>query len=591
MSITVPMRAERVFLAVVFLFAVFLSLKYFPGLENETDYAGNVFQTIHPDAFTGEPWNNPEKPFLMRPTQLSLFYGLVKLTGEIWLDDRFVAVVYMGLVFLSLLGIDRIARLLGITDPFERFVILSLFLKDHQIIRNNVLVAHHPDANHFAFAIPIIIWLIYAALARKGLFVVLSLSLLAALMSFRNGIIPSAIALVLVALHGGTRERVMVGGLFAAGLVVAYAGLFHIYAMPDAVRLEIWPKIVKLEQWAANPFASHEFSDIVTRNVIWLGICAGAYFAPGHKSQAFKDIKLILVLGLAIWLVSGLYVEFAPDALKMPMLLSLSPLRSLAVQQNLAYVAISAGFFLWLREERTVGRVGIVAFGLFILVLIGPGDVAKWSGLMAVAVGVVFVLGMAARWQSTAGVGVMDAVVSWIVGRPALLFAQVLGLTFAVALSVAAWQKAPAWKTLLQDGVYGFATSAKWIGVDRYIRENTPPTASVLPLFYSPLKGTLMGDGALRTRTGRAVPVLEYYRDILNPKWSRFEAEQRNALVDVGDAFLSGDLAAAAKAVERLVPVPDYIVLPSDRLGLLNDPAFPYAEETRIGAFTVLSRR
>ena len=102
-------RMERIVLAAIAAFAVLLTIKYFPGFESETAYAGNAFQAIHPDAFAGDAYRGPERTWSQRPFQLSLIYLVIKFTGEIWLDDRFVAVVYLGLVFAGLLGIDRIA--------------------------------------------------------------------------------------------------------------------------------------------------------------------------------------------------------------------------------------------------------------------------------------------------------------------------------------------------------------------------------------------------------------------------------------------------------------------------------------------------
>ena len=86
-------RMERIVLAAIAAFAVLLTIKYFPGFESETAYAGNAFQAIHPDAFAGDAYRGPERTWSQRPFQLSLIYLVIKFTGEIWLDDRFVAVV------------------------------------------------------------------------------------------------------------------------------------------------------------------------------------------------------------------------------------------------------------------------------------------------------------------------------------------------------------------------------------------------------------------------------------------------------------------------------------------------------------------
>ena len=56
---------------------------------------------------------------------------------------------------------------------------------------------------------------------------------------------PIAFALVLVAWHGSNRDRVIVGTLFAGGLVIAYLGLFVIYPMDHTLRMEMWDLILE----------------------------------------------------------------------------------------------------------------------------------------------------------------------------------------------------------------------------------------------------------------------------------------------------------------------------------------------------------
>lgn len=572
--------ADRAVWLVVALFAILLTVKYFPGFEQSHPYSGNAFQVIHPDAFAGDPYKSPDKPILKRPFQLSLLYGLVKLGGEIWLDDRFVAAFYLGLVFASLLGIDRISGLLGITEPVERILILMLFLKDHAVLKNFVLLSHHPDVNHFALAIPVAVWLIYAALAHKGLIVILLLSALLAAISVRTAVFPILFALAVTAAQGNRFERLWVAGLLGAGFVGAYVGLFYLYPMTDELRLQLWDRLKWTEGVTSDAFYS-DYGDhpamLALRNTAWVGICVGALLAGVRRHPAFDGVKMIIAIALVVWLASSLYVKFAPDFMKLPLLLPLAAVRGLSLPQNLAYVAITAGLLHRLRDDPSVRQIVIASLAFAALVVLGPGNQVMWGGLVAVGFGAALGLNYARRRSLKPA-------------EPARFLAHVCGLVVVVSFAIAVWQKAPAWKVWAATGVYGDSESAKWIGVAEYIRANTPKTASVLPLYDDPERG-LWASRTLGSRAGRAMPVPEWYGDLLNVEFWKFTDEQRRQLKRVLDAFTARDLAGAAREIEKLVPVADYIVIPSKALPPLNRSAFPYVVETRIRGFTILKRQ
>jgi len=564
---------------VMALFALLLTVKYFPGFEQSHPYSGNAFQVIHPDAFAGDPYKGPSKSALARPFQLSLLYALVKIGGEIWLDDRFVAVFYLSLVFAGLMGIDRIAQLLGIVAPLERALILMLFLKDHAVLKNFTLLSHHPDVNHVAVGIPVAIWLLYVALAHKRLIVVLALSLLMAAISVRTAVFPIFFALVIAGINGNRNERLVVAGLFLAGLVVAYIGLFHLYPMPGDIRLQLWNLIEPLEGKTSNAFDDwgiYRAAEITVRNIIWVGICAAAIWAGVKKYPAFASIRIIVICALVIWLVSSLYVEFAPDALKMPLLLPLAAVRGLGPPQNLAYVAIAAGLLHRLRDHPDTRTIVIAALAFGVLVILGPGNTLMWVELVAAA----FVAALAYNYGAERTLKP---------AKPVRFIAHALAMVVAVSFTIAIWQKTPAWRVWAETGVYGDSESAKWIGVAEYIRGNTPKTASVLPLFIND-KGRLWASRTLGSRSGRAMPVPEYYGDLLNLDFWKFTAEQRGHLENVLAAFTDRNLARANREIIKLVPVADYIVIPTAALPPLNLPAFPYVQETQIRGFTILRR-
>ncbi|MGH6660564.1 MAG: hypothetical protein ACREB6_03435 [Rhodospirillales bacterium] len=571
--------ADRAVWLVAALFAILLTVKYFPGFEQSHPFSGNAFQVIHPDAFAGDPYKSPDKPLLKRPFQLSLLYGLVKLGGEIWLDDRFVAVFYLGLVFAGLLGIDRIAGLLGITEPVERALILMLFLKDHAVLKNFVLLSHHPDVNHYALAIPVAVWLIYAALARKGLVVVLTLAALLATISMRTAVFPILYALAVVAVQGTRGERLIVAGLFVAGLVVAYVGLFHLYPMAGEQRLQLWDLLKWTEGVTSDAFYA-DYGDhpamLALRNLAWIGICVGALMAGMRRYPAFNGIKVVVVVALAVWLASSLYVKFAPDVMKMPLLLPLAAVRGLGLPQKLAYVAIAAGLLHRLRDDPSVRQIVLASSAFAVLVVLGPGNHVMWGSLVAAG----FAAALAVNYARHRTIKPME---------PVRYLAHAVAFVVVVSFAVAAWQKAPAWKMWADTGVYGGSESAKWVGVAEYIRANTPKTASVLPLYNDPKRG-LWASRTLGSRAGRAMPVPEWYGDLMNVDFWKFTDEQRQQLKRVLDAFTARDLANAAREVEKLVPVPDYIVIPSRALPNLDTPAFPYVLETHRGGFAILKR-
>ena len=597
---------ERILVtASIALFAVLLTLKYFPGLESEPAYAGLAYQAIHPDAFHGDPYRGPETSLLQRPLHLSLVYVFAKLAGDVWLDERFMAVLYVCLVAVGLAGIDRTARLFGISGIAERLIVLLMFVKDHAVLDHKVLLAHHQDVNHTAFAIPVIVWLFYAALARKGLPVVLALSVLLMAFSIRNAPIPIVTAMAVVAVTGRRWERHAVIGLAVAGAAFVNWVLFHVMTVPDAGRLELWDVLRRAAGGDVNPFdqAFSEFGAFVVVNLTWMAIIGAAFVLSPAADPAFCGVRVVMSMALLTWLIGGLYISFAPDFLKVPLLQGIAPTRALAWPQNLAYVTLIA---LTLRqfdgnpEPRRIALIGLAMAALFI---VGPGNIGRWTALVAVALATVLVLHRV-RVPGTATARTIGSQVTAYAGKHwRLVFAQTLAIAVAVSYTVAVWGKAPAWSTALQTGVFGDATPAAWIGVAEYIRTHTPPGASVLPITYRLVPsypalpkgiraGELRATRSLGTRAGRAMPVpQDFPTDFGNPQSWRHMADQKAVLARLLDALKRRDFAAAAAAVARLQPVPDYIVLPEDVFGPTAAAIGPYQLAHRIRGYALLQRQ
>jgi len=580
-------RHNTVVLLAVVAGAALLTLKYFPGLENEAAYAGNVFQTLHPDAFTGDPYRDPTRRLFERPFQLSLFYLLVKFTGEIWLDDRFVALVYWGLVAASLAGVDAIARLLGAAVG-DRLLLLMLFLKDHQILGNKVLLAHHPDVNHFAFAIPIIIWITYAALARKGLLVIGALAVVLFLVSVRNAPFPVGAALVLTAVRGGRRERMVVGMLAILGLTLAAWLLATRLAISDDYRLMLWDMIREREHSAANPFHPNDMGPLWLQNGLFLALIAAASLLArgvGSGRSSWRDVRVIFGLGLALWLVGGLYISFSPDSLKMPILIGLAPARALALPQNLAYIVVVVALCQEARQSPGPRSSITLALGVGALFLAGPGSIGRWGMLLAVAALLVISV-QAIRGRDD---GMRRAVIEAACQRPLPLILATLVVVLLVSYVDAARRTLPNWAVLARTGVFGAADSAKWIGVAEYLRSSTPADAAVLPLFFDPSSGQLVPSSALVTRSGRPQPTPQPYSRVLDPSAWTFERQQREVIDRLAEGILQKNVSSVMEQLPRLVPVPRYLIVPTRFAAPLIEGFHPrFVEERRVGEYSIL---
>lgn len=606
-------RGEMVFMGALFVLALLMTLKYFPGLENPAAYAGNVYQAIHPDAFPGDPYIGPERSLWKKPFQLSLFYVLVKLGGEIWLDDRFTAAVYLGLVLASMVGIDRIARLAGLGDILPRLAVQLVYMRDHQALSHNVTFAHQQDVNHAAFAIPVIIWLIYATVARKSLWLILFLSALLAGISIKNAPWVIAYCLIIAAVNGGKWDRAVVAGTFAAALAAFYVAVVYLFPIPAEDRITVWNLVFWYGEIGsdANPFyfstipSAPGLPAMLLRNAVFAALSLSAVFIPGPDNAALRSLRLFVALGLGVWLFGGLYMSFAPDALKFPQVLPFSLVRSLGWPQTVAYLVIMICLFHWLRRDETVRRVVAAFLVLGVLLVIGPGNHGLWAALFVLSAGVVvaghFVRGRMAAGGGDGGNTTLAPLGARIARRYPLVFVQALTLTIGVAFASTIWSRLPYWRTWAETGVFGYAASAEWIGVAEYFRENTPKDASVLPLRYGlpyhpRSRDTLMATRTLATRSGRATPVINELSDMFNLEgWYR-ELEQQEVLRRIAEAFQAGWLDVAARELTRLVLVPDYIVLPrrvwdsETVMAAATSGVLPYAEEVRIRDYVILRR-
>lgn len=587
------MTSERSVLFWLVAVSLFMTLKYFPGLENPAAYAGNVFQSIYPESFPGDPYIGPNRSFLEKPYKLSLFYLLPTLMGEIWLDDRFVVIVYFGLVFASVVGIDKIAQAMGLDDIFARVVLQLVYMRDHTSLTQSMTFAHQPDVNHAAFAIPVHIWLIYCAVTRKSIWLVIGMAVLLSAISIKNAPYTVAYTLLIAAILGSKRDRIMVGTIFAAALALFVVAVLFILPIPDADRLELWNLTYAHSQRFihANPFypASVGLPRLYT-NIEFLLICLFAIFLKNYKSPVTVALRIFVVCGLIVWFLGGLYYTFSPDFLKSPHVMMFSLARNLRWPQTIAYLLIMVGIFRMLQSDKSARSLTFawIAFGL--LLAVGPGNHLLWLGLYVVSSVVVLtaflLLTKFANIESDESCKLWKREFESIVGNPNRYLMVSLLVCICVAFSTTIVKRGDAWLTLVNKGVIGDSSSAIWIDVAEYVRNNTPADAVVLPLQYDPRSpDVLKAKRYLSTRSGRATPVINENSDIFNLAGWTYEFSQRRLLQEIANDFQSGDWKSAKDKFSNLSISPRYVVLPK---ALLRTNRNPFVLEKIVNGFGIL---
>lgn len=596
---------EKIVLATVLFCAVFLSIKYFPGLEGGF-YAGFSINAIYPELMANDPVVGNMSSSAGSPYKSTIFYLFPKIFGDIWLDDRFIAGLYILMVATAFLAADRIAVALGAKGVFERITILLFFLKDHQILDNVVIFAHNPDFNHSALALPIGLWLLYAAISGRNLWIVIGLSLLLALVSVQVAPFTAGMALIAAAVIGRRRDRIIVTVLGIGGTAMLLWALFFYIQVPREDWNSIWNQLtVQWYEGMVLPFDTRftGLGKVLSGNLIFAFILGGVLLWPAKSRPALKATRAVTALSLGALLILGLYGQFAPDGWKVPQLLLFPVARQLQYPQILASIALMVILFRWV--ESTGGVKQTVVAGLVFLVLLvsGPGNFDLWIGLSALSMAV-SLLALYVLWRRQPGFALSPpapgaSVGAFLVGSHRQIICLTFTLTMSVAMAVGAWQKLPAWQFLARTGIHGASENARWIGVTQYIKDNTSIDAVVLPMrIASPNEvrpgvrqsENLVPRRSIASRSGRALPLPLMLTRGLNLKYFEFVGRQNRLLETITTNWMTGNTALVTEAIFRLDLVPDYLVVPSAVVGRMDPGVLPYSAKKEIGGFTVLRR-
>ena len=591
-------RHDRVVLPCILVFAALMSIKYFTGLENSGYYAGFTMSTIHPELLNSDPIVGKKVIGASSPYLLTIYHLFPKFLGELWLDDRVVVVVYLISVALSFLAVDRIAIALGAFGLWERLIILMLFLKDHMILENSVNLAHHPDFKHSALAIPIALWLIWSVVSGKRLAVVLALSALLVSTSLLVGPYTVGLALVAVALTGHGKERVIAASLVAAGVIAAFYVLFFHLQVPGSDRLGLWNILVNhLYEGMVAPFDPrfNGTAFVVLGSTVFAGVLAIVLFWPAPANHGLAAARAIIGTAALAWIVLGLYGQYAPEWARYPQLIMLPITRQLQYPQILAFIGAFVIMMRWAGPRPEPARALIAGLVMSVLVVAGPGNLDLWIGLFSLALMGSIAL-YATPWMRPRESG---GVITGVAMNFRPLFGTALALTMAIALGYAATQRIAAFAFLLDTGIHGRSNNAVWVGVDGWVRANTPEDAVILPLRldtfgrYPPRESgepSMKMDRGLASRSGRAVPMPNIVSRGLDLKHFRFARRQQEVAVDLAQAWMDPDVPALVGHIETLNPKPDYVIAPTWDAERVIGPGFPFAPVARVRGFTIMRR-
>lgn len=556
-----------------------MSLAYaaamFRGLEGHSGYSGCAWQAIFPGSFPGDPFMRPD-----RPVMLSLYYWIVRWVGPLWLDDRFTFFVFAGMAAVALMAVDKTLQVMGVVSRMERAALMSFILLEHRL-----LVAHPLLIDNYGFSGTWLggivgLWVVLGALAGWGPARQIPLMALAFACSIKNTWVPLIFSSVLLwKEHLGPKAKGWALGAAVGGMGAVVALYYACIRPATGNDPALFDYILnRIDQDEANPFWNPLWA-----NLVFAALCGSAFLFRDLPEAVLRRVRILAGIGLALWILSGVYLSFSPDFLKIPYLVPFDPRRALRWPSLVVFLAL--GVHLMKRiQAADSSRSGWFAWlGLMGLYL--AHEEIRWK-LAVVVVGVAAALLLRGRTLSLAALGPA--------GRLRLAALPLLVGTLSLYSVGAIRERGEALRHLVRTGIMGDNCTAKWVGVNEYIRGKTDPAGVVLAMSLEDTHrkpAPLQFDATLRTRSGRSMPMghmASFYLDYPMLQWW----EERHRWMDeLAAAWTREDRNAVAQGLARF-GTPDYLIIPTPKAGWAERlSGFNYQMETRIGEFTVFRRK
>lgn len=575
-----PSAHPGIVLGAILALSLGYALTFFPGLEWHGGYFGRSYQALHPESFPGDPYMRPNNV-----TNLSSYYALVRLVGDLWLDDRFTMAVYFLLVMLALIGVDKTAQLFGVQGLAGRVAVLSLMAVPHRFRSALPEVVTWADFYAGSFAGMVIVWLFYLVLSGARLWRIVTCVLLLWSLNVKWAWFPTVMAMTVVFRERLTPRQQRLTLLL---LVLAAEALYLVYVSwirpPGQEHVWLFDLLRQEENREANPFQDSLLANL--KYFFLIGV--GMWIRPPSTTQA-RRVRTFAVLGALLWLLGGLYLTYAPDMLKIPYLVPLAFNRATQGPIYLLLLSIGAGALI---------RMGAISaqlrtrFGALVLLgtlyaTFGPSRMVKIGLLWGLVALVWFLVMHAMKGRAAPRVTAPRLIRQLVGGKLVPISSTALVLATMLMFGRAVIKRLPALTYLARHGVMGDNPSAKWVGVNEYIRRETPPDAMILPIATSsyPWRRGLTYDSSLRTRTGRLTPAGPEYSVLFNYDQLRRLHVENSHVQRLMAAWSARDRRMVEEGLAHFDV--DYLVVENSEAEWIKGGLGTYRTETVIREFTI----
>ncbi len=565
------------------LYTILYALAFFPGIDNVPGYFGMMYGIIHPDSFPGDITGN------YNPAMVSLHSILIKLGGDIWLDDRFNLLMWSLVVGFALWGLDKITRLLGVTSNLGRLAIFAVVMAYHHIIDNSPRLIDLSTLRPTTYAGPFVIWITYFLLKGKSLKPLLILSVLAIGVSVKTSWFIVLVVGIYMAREylrwNWTQVITSLIGLLTSAFVLNYIWVMTHHGLEYNTALYKW--VYPFEGSEANPFLNG------IGPIIYVALLAAATFVQLPNKEHTARFKTLMLISIVVYVLGGIYYTFAPDVMKVPFFLALAVGRSTWLPQVLVFIVLSSAAVIYCQKpkvpagKKNLAALALIAFYQFpFFSYMGFAhffDAPQW-GVDKNAMERLVVTGI----LMVVLFGIYGVLRLWMRNNTQLRFVHIYHVLFLVlifSMSISVFSRLHKNKDnlihLFNHGIMGGTPGAKWAGVNEYVREQTPKDATVVAMSGQPLQL----DSALKIRTGRTMPLGVHpgviYFDLKGNIANEAFVKEISPLPRYWEQCDKDRI----RPILRLMKEPDYLVVPSSQT--CPPDAFDYRFVKKINAFSI----
>ncbi len=546
----------------IIVYSLLYAMARFPGLESHNGYFGMAYALIHPESFSGDIAAG------YHPAMISWYSLLVKLAGDLWLDDRFNVVVYFILTLLSFWAMDRIIKVCGVKNKLLRLTVIAIVVAFHTFICNVTRLMDTVCYRPSTYAYPVGLWLGYFLLKDRKFNMVLLFSFLLITVSLKNGWFAALAAVLIVTQEKFQLKWSRIIVFLLVVLMVLFAGnYFYLLEkgklVENALLFDL--TLATTENEEASP-VRNGLGPFFYVLLLLLAIRLNIF-----KDQVLENkIKALWTISLVVYLTASVYYTFAPDFLKVPFFVALAVSRSTWFTQILLFAMFSIYFLQKMTMVSLKKDAGwfFLLFILYIFPLLDYPSMLNYfqTGKLAFSKEIVqrivvygtLLFGMLVLYALSQK-GFFKQRLSFLTIKPWAVVMLPFIVTACVSVVYKLYSRWPDLAFMCRYGIVGGTEGAQWVGMNEFIREHTDPKSSILAFVGPDLKV----DTALRIRTGRTMPLascqIAFYFDY--PK----QLKQINMLKETENFsrhWRNRDVAALKRDLKMLND-PDYLIIPS----------------------------